>query len=145
MSHKVFTEEQINRLKNHPCIEHISDKAITYTQLFKEIAVEAYNSGQTPRMIFEANGLSVQDLGKRRIKSALYRWRKLALREEGLRDTRSTNTIGRPRTRPRTPEEELIYLRDKVEYLEQENEFLKKLKDLERKVLLKSKPKTNTK
>jgi len=67
MSHKVFTEEQTNKLKNHPCIDYISDKAITYTQSTREVAVEVHNSGQTPKMIFGENGLSTHDLGKKRI------------------------------------------------------------------------------
>lgn len=145
MSKRHFTEEQINRLKDHPCIVHISEKAITYSEDFKERAVMASESGITSRMIFEKEGLSVQDLGKKRIKSALERWLVMSQREDGLKDTRATKTSGRPRTRPRTPEEELNYLRDKVEYLEQENEFLKKLKALERKVSFASKSKTNIK
>ncbi len=145
MSKKHFTIEQINRLKDHPCIVQISEKAITYSEDFKERAVKAAESGLTSRMIFEKEGLSVQDLGKKRITGALNRWRKMSQREDGFKDTRATNTKGRPRNRPRTSEEEIIYLRDKVEYLEQENEFLKKLKALERKVSYASRSKTNIK
>jgi transposase len=145
MSKRHFTLEQINRLKDHPCIVHISEKAITYAEDFKVRAVSSYQAGLTPRVIFEQEGLSVQDLGKKRILSSLNRWRRMSRREDGLKDTRSTKTTGRPRTRPRTPEEELVYLRDKVEYLEQENEFLKKLKALERKVSFASRSKTNIK
>jgi transposase-like protein len=132
MSKVRFNSEQIERLRYHPSINHISEKSITYSDDFKERAVIAYKAGVSSRMIFEKEGLNIQDLGKERIISALKRWRKMSQREGGLRDTRSTNSKGRPRTRPRTPEEELKYLKDKVEYLEQENEFLKKLRALER-------------
>lgn len=145
MSKRYFTEEQINRLKDHPCIRQISEKAITYSEDFKERAVKAYESGFTSRIIFEKEGLRVQDLGHKRMKSALERWRKMSQREDGFKDTRATKSRGRPRIRPRTPTEELEYLRDKVEYLEQENEFLKKLKALERKVSCASRSKTNIK
>jgi transposase-like protein len=145
MSKVRFSKEQIERLKDHPCIEQISEKAITYTDDFKERAVKAWETGLTSRIIFEKEGLSSQDLGNKRITGALNRWRKMSQREDGFKDTRSTNTRGRARARPRTPAEEIEYLRDKVEYLEQENEFLKKLKALERKVSFASRSKTNIK
>ena len=145
MGKRYFTEEQINRLKDHPCIVHISEKSITYSDDFKARAVKVYETGVSPRMIFKNEGLSLNDLGFNRIDSSLKRWRSMSKREAGFRDTRSTNSKGRPRTRPRTPEEELKYLKDKVEYLEQENEFLKKLRALERQVNAASKLKTNTK
>lgn len=144
MSKIRFSEEQIKRLKDHPCIENISDKSITYTMEFREKSIDLYQRGYSSRQIFEEAGLSVKDLGMNRIRLSLERWRKMSKRDEGFKDTRKGSS-GRPRQKPRTPEEELKYLKDRNEYLEQENEFLKKLDVLERSVRYNSTHKKNTK
>lgn len=144
MSKIRFSEEQIERLKNHPCIEHISEKSITYTMAFREKAVELAKQGYSSSQIFEREGLYAKDLGVGRSVKALDRWKKMSKRDEGFKDTRKVNS-GRSRQKPRTLEEELKYLKDRNEYLEQENEFLKKLDALERSVRYNLAHKKNTK
>lgn len=52
-------------------------------------------------------------------------------RPEGLADTRKGNS-GRTSTRDLTMEEEIRRLKNKIQYLEQENEYLKKIRFLDR-------------
>lgn len=141
-----FTDEQVKILKANPNVKNVSNKAITYTDQFKEHFVNEYNKGKLPRMIFEEVGLSIEILGKSRINESSKRFRKQAERLEGFNDTRSINS-GRPLTKHLTKDEIINRQKAEIEYLKQEREFLLELKRLEREVIRKSKskPKTNTK
>lgn len=141
-----FTDEQVKILKANPNVKNVSNKAITYTDQFKEHFVNEYNKGKLPIVIFEDVGLSVEILGKIRIQESSKRFRKQAERLEGFNDTRSTNS-GRPLTKHLTKDEIINRQKAEIEYLKQEREFLLELKRLEREVIRKSKskPKTNTK
>ncbi|HOR18188.1 MAG TPA: hypothetical protein PL147_04845 [Bacilli bacterium] len=141
-----FTDEQVKILKANPNVKNVSNKAITYTDQFKEHFVNEYNKGKLPIVIFEDVGLSVKILGKIRIQESSRRFRKQAERLEGFNDTRSTNS-GRPLTKHLTKDEIINRQKAEIEYLKQEREFLLELKRLEREVIRKSKskPKTNTK
>lgn len=141
-----FTDEQVKILKANPNVKNVSNKAITYTDQFKEHFVNEYNKGKLPIVIFEDVGLSVEILGKIRIQESSKRFRKQAERLEGFNDTRSTNS-GRPLTKHLTKDEIINRQKAEIEYLKQEREFLLELKRLEREVIRKSKSKqkTNTK
>lgn len=141
-----FTDEQVKLLKTNPNVKNVSNKAITYSDSFKENFVNEYNKGKLPKLIFEEAGLSAEILGKKRIKESSYRFRKQAERLEGFNDTRSTNS-GRPKTKDLTKDEIIERQKAEIEYLKQEREFLLELKRLEREVIRKSKSKqkTNTK
>lgn len=68
-------------MKKRLCIQNILRKSC-----------KASESGLTSRMLFGKEGLSVHDLSKRRIKSALSCWRKMSHLEDGPKDTRKTNS-----------------------------------------------------
>jgi hypothetical protein len=145
MSKLLFSEDQIEELRKNPYVKNVTRKAITYTDEFKEIAVKSYQSGETPRNIFLDNGFEISVIGIKRAGTSLVRWRKMSQRVDGYTDMRHTNSKGRGRNEPRSPEEEVAYLKDKLEYLEQENEFLKKLRAAERQAMWASQLKSNTK
>jgi len=144
MSQILFDKETINLLRENPYVKEVSEKSITYTSEFREKFVVEYESGKSPSQIFREAGFDVKKLGRERIKSITSRCRKMAIRETGFEDTRSKNS-GRPSTRELTPEEQLERLKHKVKYLEQENEFLKKIKFLDRQADWKEKRKRRQK
>ena len=91
-----------------------------------------------PRQIFEECGFNIDILGMKRIESSGKRWRS-AFRRNGvsqLQDTRKFNS-GRPTEKNLSIEEKYKKLQAKIKLLEAENELLKKLKMLERSVILK--------
>ena len=75
MSKKLFTEEQINILKQNKYVKKVSSKGITYTDEFKRIFIDENSKGKLPRMIFEECGFNIDIIGTQRIKSSAYRWR----------------------------------------------------------------------
>lgn len=131
MSQILFDEEAIRLLEGNPYVKHASPKGITYSDEFKEKFMKEYQDGKYPVQIFRDAGFDVAMLGKDRVKSFTKRCKKMAVREAGFTDTRKTNS-GRPATRELSLEEQLERLKHKVKYLEQENEFLKKIEFLDR-------------
>jgi hydrogenase maturation factor len=145
MSKILFSEDQVDDLRMNPYVKNVAQKSITYTDEFKELAVKAHCEGKSSRQIFIAAGFRIDVIGSERAKSSLNRWEKMSHRDVGYTDMRHTNSKGRARSKPRSPEEEVAYLKDKLEYLEQENEFLKKLRAAERQAMWASQLKSNTK
>lgn len=133
MSKKLFNESEIELLTTNEYVKKVSSKSIAYTDEFKLLFVNKYFEGESANDIFKNAGFDVNVIGSRRIKECSSRWRKQYLREDGLIDTRKNN-MGRPKFNSLPDEDKVEYLKAKIEYLEQENDFLKKLKVLERKV-----------
>lgn len=133
MSKRKFDQEIIMELRNNPNVKKVSESSITYSDEFKEYFVSEYTKGVLPTEIFRRCGFDVNKIGKERIKTASYRWRKADKRVEGLRDTRSMRS-GRPLKRELSLEEENQRLRAENEYLKAEREFLLELERLEREV-----------
>ena len=70
-------------------------------------------------------GIDSRILGKRRKDSLVASMRKYELRPEGCEDIRKSNS-GRPSTKDLSSDEKIKRLEQKIAYLNQENEFLKK-------------------
>lgn len=144
MAKKMFNEEEIRDLQANPYVKKVSEKSITYTQEFREFFVSEYQKCKLPTQILRSAGFDTTVLGKERIDSISKRFRKMEARPEGLADTRKGNS-GRFATKDLTPEEEIQRLKNKIKYLEQENEFLKKIRFLDRKAQQKQNRKKSSK
>lgn len=133
MSKKLFSEKEISQLAKNKNIIKVSNKSITYTFEFKIEFIAKHKAGKLPRIIFEEAGFDVEVLGEKRIQTASNRWRKAFKKngELGLKDSRKTSS-GRPLTRILTDSEKVKRLEAQIEYLKIENEFLKKLDEIER-------------
>ena len=129
MSKKLFTEKEIEILSQNKYVKKVSSKGITYTDEFKRRFIIENQSGKFPREIFEECGFNIDILGMKRVESSGKRWRS-AFRRNGitqLQDTRKFNN-GRP-------SEKYKKLESKTKLLQAENELLKKLEMIERKVI----------
>lgn len=129
---KKFSVEEIQKLQENPYVKRVSESTITYTQEFREYFILEYEKGKAPSEILTNAGFNRSILGAERCKSLSNNFRKMAKREDGLVDTRKTNS-GRPLTRDLSQDEKIQRLEQKVKYLEQENSFLKKIKFLDEK------------
>lgn len=136
MSNKLFTKDEINTLSKNKYVKKATSKGITYTDEFKKKFITENETGKLPRQIFEECGFDIEILGLKRISSSGKRWR--AMYKSGgagrLQDTRIYNT-GRPSTKELSIEEKYARLQAQNNLLKAENELLKKLEMLERKVL----------
>lgn len=125
MGKNCFTEEQQSELRKNPYVQKVSAKSITYTKEFKENFEEEYRAGKLPSIILDDMGLDHRLLGKKRKDSLVAQMKLYKLRPEGCEDTRKNNS-GRPATKVLTDDEKIKRLEQKIAYLNQENEFLKK-------------------
>lgn len=131
MGNNYFTEEQQNELRNNSYVQKVSEKSITYTKEFKEKFEEEYRAGKLPSQILSDMGLDPHMLGAKRKSSIVTRMKAYELRPEGFEDTRK-NYSGRPATKQLTDAEKINRLEQKIAYLNQENEFLKKNTQMDR-------------
>lgn len=134
MGKNYFTKEQQEQLRVNPYIKNISEKAITYTKEFRENFSMEYQSGKLPSCILREMGIDPQVIGVKRKDSIVQRSKQYELRNEGFEDARAKK-VGRPTTKNLTDVEKLKQLEQKVQYLKQENEFLKKNIQLDRQTM----------
>lgn len=131
MGKNYFTPEQVEQLRKNKYVKHVSEKAITYTEEFKEVFLLEYNSGKIPSQILTEMGFDIKVLGSSRVKKISERTKKQSLRPEGFKDTRSTES-GRPLERELSPEEQMERLKQENEILKAKVEFLSLLRRVER-------------
>lgn len=89
-----------------------------------------------PGNIFRKYGFDPHMLGSSRTQKFTKRVRKETAREEEFKDTRGTKS-GRPSTKNLTIEEQLERLKQKNKILQQENDFLKRVRFINRKQISK--------
>ena len=133
MSKKIFTEKEIEILKQNKYVKRVSPKGITYTDEMKQFAISESEKGILSSEIFEKAGFDLSVIGSRRSSSSLARW-KTAYKKSGvmgLQDTRK-GASGRPLERELSLEEQLEREKAKNKFLEVQLEFQKKLDMIER-------------
>ena len=142
MGKNYFTPEQVEELKKNKYVKHVSEKAITYTEEFKERFMLEYNSGKLPSQIITEMGFDYNVLGERRVSGLSDRIKKQSLRPEGFKDTRADNVnMGRPRTRDLSQEELIERQKQEIELLKAKVEYLSLLRRAEREANWKEKSK----
>ena len=136
MAVKKFTQEQIEHLKGNPYVTSVTENYINYSETFKELFWNDYQSGMSPSLIIYKYGFDLKVIDNKRRNNFTYRIKKEAERSAGFKDTRKGNS-GRPITKDLTPEEQIARLKHKNKILQQENDFLKRVRSINRKQLSK--------
>jgi len=133
MSKKLFTEQEIEILKQNKYVKRVGAKGITYTDELKQFAISKSEEGLLSREIFELAGFDISILGKHRANQALSRWRRAFKKSgvTGLQDKRK-GASGRPLERELSLEEQIKRLEARNKFLEVQLEFQKKLDMIER-------------
>ncbi|WP_110926157.1 IS3 family transposase [Bacillus massiliglaciei] len=136
MSKITFSAKEIKVLQQNPNVQRVSEKAITYTDTFKNRFMDEYLSGKLPRQIFMENGFDIEIIGQSRIEQAACRWKKAYEKNGviGLTDSRKVSS-GRPLKRELTPSEVIERQKAQIKLLEGQVELLKKLEVTERRLL----------
>lgn len=132
MKRHLIPQEYVKELNENPCVEQATQWTVSFTVKFKEHAYEAYIGGKSMNEIFTEAGFDVKKLGRKRIDN----FRRLLVEkssdEARFSDKRKDKSLCSP---PSTEAQLLKRIRElehKNAYLEQENEFLKKIQDLEK-------------
>lgn len=140
MGKNYFTPEQIEQLRKNKYVKHVSEKAITYTEEFKEVFLIEYQSGKLPSQIITELGFDSKMLGKDRIRNIVRRCKSQSLRPEGFKDTRASAS-GRPLERVLSQKEIIERQQQEIELLKAKVEFLSLLRKAERESNWKAKSK----
>jgi len=135
----MFNPEQIKELLDNKNVDKCSPTSITYSKKFKIKAVKQYyDEGYSPSMIFEEAGFNPVVMGQDRMKTSLFRWKRI-YRTKGEnelnKDNRGKHGSGgrKPNMKFKNKDEEIEYLKAKIAYTDAENDFLAKLRGLKRK------------
>ena len=137
MSVNYFTDQQVAELIKNHYVKNVSNKAITYEEKFKEYFYLEKAKGFTPSQIFEKAGFDIKVVGQSRIIQFSRRIKIQAARDEGFSDTRKGKS-GRHAKKALTDEEIIERLKQKNKILQQENDFLKRVRFINKKQILKA-------
>ena len=140
MGKNYFTPEQVEELRKNKYIKHVSEKAITYTEEFKERFMLEYNSGKLPSQILLEMGLNPKILGKKRLDGIVATIKRQSVSPTGFKDTRADSS-GRPLTRELSQEELIERQKQEIELLKAKVEYLSLLRRAEREADWKAKSK----
>lgn len=131
---KPFTQEQQELLMSNPYTAKVSPHRILFTLAFKEFAMKEVSiPGNTYKKIFEKAGYDVELLGRERMKSSMRAIKIEASSPCGLQEPKEGT---REQTLERLQKQDLTKkhtktaireLQDRVNHLEQQIEFLKKI------------------
>jgi transposase len=124
-----FSESDKKRLLNCPWIEKVTDCHVVFKAKFKIKAVKLNMDGMSPFDIFLKFNIEISLFHKNFPRKCLERWRNTYRNfgEEGFKnETRGVKSKGRPPKQKLDPNNKNALL-ERLAYLEEENDFLKKL------------------
>lgn len=124
-------KELIDELKGNVYIERVTERTISFTEEFKKLAYDEYHSGKSIREIFIQAGFDVEKLGKKRLENFQVQLMKKAGSEDGFCDKRKDKSKQAPLSTEAQMMKRIRELEHRNAYLEQENDFLKKIQNLE--------------
>lgn len=123
-----LSESDQKLLLTNRFVEKITNSHVSFTSEFKILAVEQNLSGKSPSDIFREAGLDLSFFQDEFPKKSVSRWKKIYL-DEGKAalktENRGKGATGRPK-KSYDPED-VDSMRERLAYLEMENDFLKKL------------------
>lgn len=125
-----YTDDQIKELSQNKYVEFVSKDKITFTKEFKILFMNEFKKGKGNFQIFSEFGLNPLTVGKRRIKTCTRNWKKQAEHDPTFSKS-NYNPIHKETDEEKKKRlENIKYLQKRINQLEMENEFLKKVSAL---------------
>ena len=123
--------ETVKKLNENPNVKKATEWTVSFTPEFKQFAYDEYYSGKPMKQIFMEAGFAVEDLGDHRIQNFRNKLVEHAAKENGFDDGRSSNSHKEAQSTEAQMAKRIRELEHRNAYLEQENDFLKKIRSLE--------------
>lgn len=133
MNRYPLSEKVVEELNANPYVEKATESSVSFTTEFKQLAYDEYHRGKSIREIFTEAGLEPEKLGTGRLQNFRNLLMKKAKDEAGFQDKRKDKSLQAPPTTEAQMMKQIRVLEHRVAYLEQENDFLKKIQFLEKK------------
>ena len=124
-------KELVEELSRHKCVERATEWNVIFAEEFKRYAYEEYYRGKSTREIFAEAGLDAEKLGRKRLENFRCSVMNGADRETGFSDKRKDKSKQAPPSTEAQMAKRIRELEHQVTYLEQENDFLKKIRSVE--------------
>ena len=125
-------KEYVKELNEHRYVEQATEWSVSFTPEFKQLAYDEYYRGKSMREIFTEVGFDVEKLGEKRIQNFRSHLMDKADDGRGFADKRKEKSM---QASPSTEAQMMKRIRElehRNAYLEQENDFLKKIQELEK-------------
>lgn len=127
MSQHLFTKEQQDLLAANQYTFRVSDRQLSFTAEFKMLFWEEYCAGNPPAQILRKYGYPTEILGESRVTGIQRLIKKEAQKPDGFFSGRRPPAEAPDREPPDSTQKRISQLEQKVQYLEQQMEFLKKI------------------
>lgn len=132
MEAKRFTGEEMEALRSNPYTLKVTQCQLSFTAEFKELFWKLYNEGMHPKDILLSLGYDPAVLGENRVNGIRMHikeeFNKQGVFSSGRRPRRTS--AGKGPDVPPDPAVEIRQLRNEVEYLRQQVDFLKKISSI---------------
>ena len=122
----------MKELNENIYVERATEWTVSFTAEFKQLAYDEYYRGKSMREIFTEAGFDVEKLGEKRIQNFRSHLMDKADDERGFADKRKEKSIQAPPSTEAQMMKRIRELEHRNAYLEQENDFLKKIQELEK-------------
>lgn len=131
MEKNILSKEFVKELKEHKYVENATEWTVNFTEEFKQLAYDEYHRGKSTKEIFEEAGFDIEKLGRKRLENFRRSVMNGADREGGFADKRKDKGKQAPQSTEAQMAKRIRQLEHQVAYLEQENDFLKKIRSVE--------------
>ena len=127
-----LSKEYVKELNEHRYVEQATEWSVSFTAEFKQLAYDEYYRGKSMREIFTEAGLDVEKLGNKRLQNFRHQLMAKADERTGFADKRKDKSLQTPLSTEAQMMKRIRELEHRNAYLEQENDFLKKIQELEK-------------
>ena len=125
-------KEYVKELNENIYVERATEWTVSFTAEFKQLAYDEYYRGKSMREIFTEAGFDIEKLGEKRIQNFRSHLLDKADDEAGFADKRKEKSMQAPPSTEAQMMKRIRELEHRNAYLEQENDFLKKIQELEK-------------
>lgn len=125
-------KDYVKELNEHRYVEQATEWTVSFTEEFKQLVYDEYYRGRSTREIFEEAGFDAEKLGAKRIENFRNCLMRKSREENGFADKRKNRSQQAPASTEAQLQKRIRELEHRNAYLEQENDFLKKIQELEK-------------
>ena len=126
-----ISKEYVKELQEHPYVAKATEWTVSFTPEFKKMAYSEYCSGKSMREIFTNAGFDIGKLGIKRLENFRNKLFARAEKDTEFEDKRKNNCRKEPQSTEAQMAKRIRDLEHRNAYLEQENDFLKKIRAVE--------------
>ena len=126
-------KEFVKELNENPYVLRATEWTVSFTAEFKQFAYDEYYKGKSTKEIFTEAGFDCEKLGDKRLQNFRSKIMEQSEREYGFEDQRKYNSRKEAQSNQAQLKKKIKQLEHRLAYLEQENDFLKKIQEAEKK------------